>query len=79
MSLRDALLVVALTAALVLPPVGHRLIVTSHEARFALVAGDMLERHVWFDARLRGQPYRNKPPLHPWIIVACSWWTGRVT
>ena len=77
--LRDGLLVVTLAAALVLPPVGHRLIVTSHEARFALVAGDMLARHVWFDARLRGQPYRNKPPLHPWSIVACSWWTGRVT
>ena len=52
--LRDALLVVALAAALVLPPVGHRLIVTSHEARFALLAGDMLERHVWFDAQIRG-------------------------
>ena len=78
-TLRDALLVVALAAALVLPPVGHRLIVTSHEARFALVAGDMLERQIWFDARLRGQPYRNKPPLHPWTIVASSWWTGRVT
>lgn len=78
-SLRDALLVVTLAAALVLPPVGQRLIVTSHEARFALVAGDMLERGVWFDARLRGQSYRNKPPLHPWAIVAGSWWTGRVT
>jgi 4-amino-4-deoxy-L-arabinose transferase-like glycosyltransferase len=77
--LREALLVVALGAALVLPPVAQRLIVTSHEARFALVAGDMRERHVWFDARLRGQPYRNKPPLYPWAIVACSWWTGRVT
>jgi 4-amino-4-deoxy-L-arabinose transferase-like glycosyltransferase len=77
--LRDALLIVVLAAALVLPPVGQRLIVTSHEARFALVADDMLERHVWFDARLRGLPYRNKPPLHPWSIVASSWWTGRVT
>jgi 4-amino-4-deoxy-L-arabinose transferase-like glycosyltransferase len=77
--LRDALLIALLAAALVLPPVGQRLIVTSHEARFALVAGDMLARHVWFDARLRRQPYRNKPPLHPWTIVACSWWTGRVT
>ena len=63
--LRDALLVVALAAALVLPPVGHRLIPTSHEARFALLARDMLDRHVWFDAQIREQPYRNKPPLHP--------------
>jgi 4-amino-4-deoxy-L-arabinose transferase-like glycosyltransferase len=77
--LRDALLVAALAAALVLPPVGQRLIVTSHEARFALIADGMLERHVWFDARFRSQPYRNKPPLHPWSVVAASWWTGRVT
>ena len=77
--LRDALLVVLLAAALVLPPVGHRLIATSHEARFALLARDMLDRHVWFDAQIREQPYRNKPPLHPWTIVAGSWWTGRVT
>ena len=77
--LRDALLVVLVAAALVLPPVGQRLIVNSHEARFALLARDMLERHVWFDARLRGQPYRNKPPLHPWTIVASSWLPGRVS
>ena len=77
--LRDALLVVLVAAALVLPPVGQRLIVTSHEARFALLARDMLERQVWFDARLRGRPYRNKPPLHPWTIVACSWLPGRVS
>lgn len=76
---RDAVLVALLAAALVLPSVGQRLIVTSHEARFALIAGDMLDRHVWFDASVRGQPYRNKPPLHPWSIVASSWWTGRVT
>lgn len=76
---RDALLVVLLAAVLVVPPVGQRLIVTSHEARFALVARDMLERHVWFDARVRGQPYRNKPPLYPWTIVAASWWAGGVT
>ncbi len=68
-----------LTAGLVLPPVGHRLILTSHEARFALLARDMRERRVWFDARLRGQPYRNKPPLHPWTIAAAAWWTGRVS
>ena len=76
---RDALLVVLLASALVLPPIGQRLIPTSHEARFALLARDMLDRHVWFDAQIRQQPYRNKPPLHPWTIVAGSWWTGRVT
>jgi 4-amino-4-deoxy-L-arabinose transferase-like glycosyltransferase len=72
-------LVVALAAVLMLPAVGHRLIPTSHEARFALIARDMLDRHVWFDAHVRDTPYRNKPPLHPWTIVTASWWTGRVT
>jgi 4-amino-4-deoxy-L-arabinose transferase-like glycosyltransferase len=77
--LRDAVLVVALAAVLVLPPVAQRQIPTSHEARFALIARDMLNRHVWFDAAVRGYPYRNKPPLHPWMIVAGSWVRGRVT
>ena len=76
---RDALLVVALAAVLMLPPVGHRLIPTSHEARFALIARDMMQRGVWFYAEVRGTPYRNKPPLHPWMIVAGSWVRGRVT
>jgi 4-amino-4-deoxy-L-arabinose transferase-like glycosyltransferase len=78
-SARDAMLVVALAAVLVVPPVAQRLIVTSHEARFALIARDMLARHVWFDAQVRGEPYRNKPPLHPWTIAAGSWLTGRVS
>ena len=77
--LRDAVLVVALAAVLVVPPVAQRLIVTSHEARFALIARDMLKRHVWFDAEVRGEPYRNKPPLHPWTIAAGSWLMGRVS
>ena len=78
-SARDAWLVVALAAVLVVPPVAQRLIVTSHEARFALIARDMLTRHVWFDVEVRGEPYRNKPPLHPWTIAAGSWLTGRVS
>jgi 4-amino-4-deoxy-L-arabinose transferase-like glycosyltransferase len=76
---RDAVVVALVALVLVLPPIGGRLIPTSHEARFALLAGDMLQRHVWFDARVREQPYRNKPPLYPWSIVAGAWWTGRVT
>jgi 4-amino-4-deoxy-L-arabinose transferase-like glycosyltransferase len=77
--LADAVLVVALAAVLVVPPVAQRVIVTSHEARFALIARDMLRRHVWFDVEVRGVPYRNKPPLHPWTIAAGSWVTGRVS
>jgi 4-amino-4-deoxy-L-arabinose transferase-like glycosyltransferase len=49
------------------------------EARFALLARDMVERGVWFDLRIRGELYRNKPPLYPWLIAAGSRLTGRVT
>ena len=76
---RDGLIVLVLATALLLSPLGQRLILTSHEARFALIARDMLDRGVWFDAHVRETPYRNKPPLHPWTIVAASWWAGRVT
>src|SRR5262249_53455229 len=45
----------------------------------ALIARDMLSRHVWFDVEVRGVPYRNKPPLHPWTIASGAWLTGRVS
>jgi 4-amino-4-deoxy-L-arabinose transferase-like glycosyltransferase len=59
-------------ALLVLPPVGHHLIVKSDEARFALLARDMLRRGAWLEPEVEGQPYRNKPLLFPWIIAALS-------
>ena len=74
-----ALLVIVFTALLVLPPVGHHLIVKSDEARFALLARDMLERGAWLSAAVEGQQYRNKPPLFPWAIAALSRARGSVT
>src|SRR5690242_18682535 len=68
----DALLVVAGAAALILPWLGQRVISTSHEARFAVLAQDMLSRGAWFDARVGGEVYRNKPPLFPWSVAALS-------
>jgi 4-amino-4-deoxy-L-arabinose transferase-like glycosyltransferase len=56
-------------AALVMPAVGRQYITTSDEARFALIARDMLERGVWYDAIVREKHYRNKPPLYPWSIT----------
>ncbi|HET7343632.1 MAG TPA: glycosyltransferase family 39 protein [Methylomirabilota bacterium] len=71
---------VALFAAvLVLPPLGAKQIVSGDEARFALLAQDMLARGTWFDARVREQPYRNKPPMYPWAIRLLSLPGGRVT
>jgi 4-amino-4-deoxy-L-arabinose transferase-like glycosyltransferase len=74
-----ALLVVVFTALLVLPPVGHHLIVKSDEARFVLLARDMVEHGAWWNASVEGQQYRNKPLLFPWIIALLSWFRGGVT
>lgn len=77
--LRGALVVAAVAALLVLPPLGQRTITTSDEARFPLLARDIIERGAWFDVRVREKHYRNKPPLYPWSIAALSLPRGRVT
>jgi 4-amino-4-deoxy-L-arabinose transferase-like glycosyltransferase len=74
-----AALVALFAAVLVLPSLGQRYIVTGDEARFAVLAQDMLARHTWFDARVRDQRYRNKPLLYPWAIKALALPRGRVT
>jgi 4-amino-4-deoxy-L-arabinose transferase-like glycosyltransferase len=77
--MRDAALVGLFAALLVLPPLGQRVIATTDEARFALLARDMLDRGAWFGAEIRGELYRNKPPLYPWSIAAVSRLGGRVS
>ena len=64
--IRGAVLVALFAALLVLPPVGRRVIVSGDEARFAVLAQDMMQRHSWFDAHVRDRRYRNKPLLYPW-------------
>lgn len=77
--MKRALLVTLVAAILVLPPVGARQIVSGDEARFAVLAQDMLKRGTWFDARVRDQRYRNKPLMYPWAIKLLSMPGGRVT
>lgn len=74
-----AALLGAFAALLVLPTLGQRYIVSGDEARFAVLAQDMLGRGTWFDARLREERYRNKPLLYPWAIKLLSMPRGRVT
>lgn len=76
---RTALICSVVAALLVFPSVGHRLITTSDEARFALLAREMTSHHAWFGARVSGEVYRNKPPLYPWSIAAVSLVRGQVT
>jgi 4-amino-4-deoxy-L-arabinose transferase-like glycosyltransferase len=72
-------IVVCLVAALlVLPPAGRQVLTSSDETRFVLLARDMLERGVWFDASVRDRQYRNKPPLYPWSIAAIARIRGSV-
>lgn len=61
------------------PPVGHHLVIKSDEARFTLLARDMLRRGAWIAPEVEGQPYRNKPLLFPWIIAGLSVLGGAVT
>jgi len=76
---RDALLVALVATLLIVPPLGRHLITYSGEARMALLARDMIERGVLFQARVEGQLYRNKPPLYPWTIALASLPGGQVT
>jgi 4-amino-4-deoxy-L-arabinose transferase-like glycosyltransferase len=77
--LRGALLMALFAALLVLPPVGRRVIVSGDEARFAVLAQDMMQRQSWTDAHIRDRRYRNKPLLYPWAIRVLSTPGGRVT
>ena len=77
--LKGALLVALFAAVLVLPPVGRKVIVSGDEARFAMLAQDMMKRQSWTDAHVRDRRYRNKPLLYPWAIRALSMPGGRVT
>jgi 4-amino-4-deoxy-L-arabinose transferase-like glycosyltransferase len=65
-------LVCVIAALLILPPVGRQVLTSSDETRFVLLARDMMERGVWFDASVRDKQYRNKPPLYPWSIMAVA-------
>jgi 4-amino-4-deoxy-L-arabinose transferase-like glycosyltransferase len=74
-----AALVSAFVALLALPLLGQRLIVTGDEARFAVLAQDMLTRSPRVDARVRDERDRATPPLYPWAIKVLSIPPGRVT
>jgi len=82
---RAVVLVTVVAALLVLPPIGQRVIATGgyngdDEARSALLARDVIDRGALFDVHYRWEsPFRDKPPLYPWLIAAFSLPGGRVT
>jgi 4-amino-4-deoxy-L-arabinose transferase-like glycosyltransferase len=58
---------------------GQRILATNDEARFPLLAQDMLTRGAWFFPQLNGVAYNAKPPLLVWLIALASWPAGAVT
>ena len=77
--LRAAVVLSLVVAVLVLPTLGQRPIATSDEARFALLAQQLLDRDAWTGAEVRGHVYRKKPLLYPLSIATVSRLQGRVT
>lgn len=67
--------------ALVLTAVdlGRRVLVNNDEARFPVLAMDILARGDWFRPELHGIIYQRKPLLLAWLIVLGSLPAGHVT
>ncbi len=75
---RDLLALAAAAALLFLPGLGGRDLWNPDEARYAVVAREMLERGDLFVPHLNGEVYTQKPPLLFWAIGAASLLTGGV-
>ena len=71
--------VLVLSAMLVATPAGRRPFWSSDEARFALLAQDVVDHGRWLVAELRGRYYLNKPQLFFWAVAAAALPFGRVT
>src|SRR3989442_13621586 len=68
--------VVALSAALLGFDLGGRVLSTNDEARFPMMARDILANGHWLLPEISGVPMLNKPPLHAWLIAVVAWPTG---
>jgi 4-amino-4-deoxy-L-arabinose transferase-like glycosyltransferase len=71
--------VIVLSAVVIAVPAGRRPFWSSDEARYALLGQDVLDRGQWLVARLRDQPYLNKPQLFFWTVAVVSLPFGRVS
>ncbi len=69
----------ALAALAYALPLRDRPLWNQDEARVALLAGDTLQRGPRLPARVREEPYLNKPPLYFWSVALVSWPGGRVS
>src|SRR6266403_1608340 len=72
-------LLLGVSATLLFFNLGTRVLATNDEARFPVLARDILREGHWLLPRLDGLPHLNKPPLHAWLIALAAWPTGAVT
>jgi len=70
---------VAVSAALLGFDLGARVLTTNDEARFPVMARDILAKGHWLLPETSGAPMLNKPPLHAWLIALGAWPTGIVS
>jgi len=70
---------VALSAAILGFDLGERMLTTNDEARFPVMARDILSHGHWLFPETSGVPMLNKPPLHAWLIALAGWPTGVVS
>jgi 4-amino-4-deoxy-L-arabinose transferase-like glycosyltransferase len=72
-------LLLGVSATLFFFNLGTRVVATNDEARFPVLARDILREGHWLLPRLDGIPHLNKPPLQAWLIALAAWPTGAVT
>ncbi len=58
---------------------GRRIFANNDDARFAVLAQDVLSHGLRLFPELNGATYYNKPALLAWLIAAASWPTGQVS
>src|SRR5438445_351448 len=71
--------VLAVSAALLGFDLGGRVLATNDEARFPMMARDIVSNGHWLLPEISGVPMLNKPPLHAWLIALTAWPTGAVS
>ncbi len=68
-----------LTIALLFFDLGAGVFLNNDEARFPMMARDVLAKGNWLLPQVGGTPMLNKPPLHAWLIAMASMPGGVVT
>src|SRR5499426_911462 len=72
-------IVIAGSAALFGFDLGRRVLATNDEARFPVMARDILANGHWLLPETSSGPMLNKPPLHAWLIALAAWPAGGVS